>query len=244
MTKVDAIEKVMEDNGGTATLSDIYENITKYYPNAKRSKSWESGLRGVLYRELAHDRRFKRLGLSIYALKDYKEQSKPNKGDKVRMHSYIEGICLELGTFKNYDTYTADPSAFYRDHLQLKNFVSVTDFPKFSYDEIVDEVKRVDVVWFNKNGLAFPQKVFEVVDSVGTLEGAFNRSIQLNNFNTEFFIVAPEKHRAKYERTLHLEGYKKYSDRFRFVNYENIISLYESTSKAYDLEQKILGNKI
>lgn len=31
MTKVEAIEKVMEDNGGTATLTQIYDNITKYY---------------------------------------------------------------------------------------------------------------------------------------------------------------------------------------------------------------------
>ena len=30
MTKIDAIEKVMKDNGGTASLSLIYENICKY----------------------------------------------------------------------------------------------------------------------------------------------------------------------------------------------------------------------
>lgn len=52
MTKVEAIEQVMKDNGGTASLGVIYKNICKYYPAAKQSKDWEAGLRGVLYREI------------------------------------------------------------------------------------------------------------------------------------------------------------------------------------------------
>jgi len=119
MTKVDAIAKVMEDNGGTASLDIIYDNITKYYPTAKDSNEWEAGLRGVLYREIRNNRRFKKIGLSIYALLEYQEEQKPKDSDKVRMHSYIEGICLELGNFNDYLTYTADPSMAYRDNLQL-----------------------------------------------------------------------------------------------------------------------------
>lgn len=40
MTKVDAIQKVMEDNQGTASLETIYKNIEKYYPAAKLSNEW------------------------------------------------------------------------------------------------------------------------------------------------------------------------------------------------------------
>lgn len=39
MTKVEAIEKVMMDNGGTASLEIIYNNICKYYPTAKILKN-------------------------------------------------------------------------------------------------------------------------------------------------------------------------------------------------------------
>ena len=39
MTKVDAIEKVLEDNGGSASLQVIYNNIEKYYPAAKESET-------------------------------------------------------------------------------------------------------------------------------------------------------------------------------------------------------------
>lgn len=241
MTKVEAIAKVMEDNGGTATLCQIYDNITKYYPTAKDSKDWEAGLRGVLYREIRNNKRFKKIGLSIYALVDYKQEKKPKTSDKVRMHSYIEGICLELGQFNNFDTYSADPSALYRDNMHLKDFMSVQSIPPFSYDEILQEVKRIDVVWFNNRGLAFPQKVFEVVDSISTLDGAFNRSLQLNYFRTEFYIVAPEKHHAKFDQTIHLERYSPYMERFKFINYDDIMDYYDSESKATRLAKKIFN---
>ena len=241
MTKVEAIQKVMEDNGGTASLELIYENICKYYPTAKDSDKWDAGIRGVLYRAIREKKGFKKIGLSIYALEDYKEEAKPTTKDAVRMHSYIEGICIELGNYNGYDTFTADPSALYRDNLQLKNFITLSELPAFSYPQILHEAKRIDVVWFNKKGLAFPQRVFEVVDSVNTLNGAFNRSLQLRNFRTEFFIVAPEKHREKYNQTIELETYQENSERFTFVNYDEIQNLYESTMRTKKLESKIFG---
>ena len=52
MRKIDAIIKVLEDNGGTANWQIIYDNICKYYPSAKDSVKWQEGIRGVLYREI------------------------------------------------------------------------------------------------------------------------------------------------------------------------------------------------
>ncbi|MBP3708980.1 MAG: hypothetical protein J6I73_01015 [Treponema sp.] len=239
MTKVEAIAKVMEDNGGSASLNVIYENICKYYPNAKNSNRWDAGIRGVLYRELKDGKLFKKIGLSIYALADYKEEAQPDLKDYVRMHSYIEGICVELGNFNNYNTYTADPSAIYRDKLKLKDFTTVSELPEFSYKQILQEVKRIDVIWLNKAGLMFPQRVFEVVDSINTLNGAFTRSLQLKNFRTQFYIVAPEKHREKYNQTIELEIYQNAKERFSFINYEELIELYKSTALAKKIENKI-----
>jgi len=241
MTKVEAIEKVMKDNGGAASLEIIYDNICKYYPTAKDSREWEAGIRGVLYRELRNNRRFKKIGLSIYAVSDYQEEQKPRQSDKIRMHSYIEGICLELGNINGYLTYTADPSAMYRDNLRLCDFATIQEIPDFSYEEIIREAKYIDVIWFNRKGYVFPRRVFEVVDSVGTLSGAFNRSLQLKNFVTDFVIVAPEKHRVKFNQTIDLEVYLPQKERFTFVNYDEIMELYETTIKKNKLETKLFG---
>jgi putative restriction endonuclease len=71
-TKVEAIKKLMKDNGGLATWEIIYNEIEKYYPYAKKSKEWQAGLRGVLYRDLGKN--FKRIGEGIYTLLDYDEK--------------------------------------------------------------------------------------------------------------------------------------------------------------------------
>jgi hypothetical protein len=239
MTKVEAIKEVLKHNGGTASWKTIYENIEKYYPTAKQSRNWEAGIRGVLYREIRNSTSFKKIGLAIFALKDYEEENIPKKTDTLRIHSFMEGVCLELGNFKNYNTYTADPSATFRDQIRLFDLATVKDIPSFSYRDIVSETKKIDVIWFNKNGFQFPQKVFEVVDSIGTLTGAFNRSLQLLNFRTEFYIIAPEEHRSKFEKQINLEPYHCVSGKFKFANYDEMIELYSNASKANKIESKI-----
>ena len=52
VTKVGAIKGVMKNNGGKATLQDIYSLSGLYYPNVDAAKDWKAGLRGVLYREI------------------------------------------------------------------------------------------------------------------------------------------------------------------------------------------------
>ena len=243
MRKIDAIEKVMLDNGGTASWSIIYDNITKYYPNAKSSSDWKEGLRGVLYREMKNNNRFKKIGLGIFALGDYKEEEKPEDIETVRMHSYIEGICIELGNFNKYLTYTADPSALYRDKLHLSDVATLQTLPEFSYEQIVKRAKLIDVVWINSRGLQFPQKVFEIVDSISTLNGAFNRSLQLKNFMTEFNIVAPEKHRDKFLETIDLEVYQEQKERFKFINYDDMQEWYDSELRNDRIKSKLFGHE-
>lgn len=71
MTKVEAIKKVLENNGGIATWEIIYNEIEKYYPEAKKSKEWSAGIRGVLYREIKNDKSFKKIDEGTYSLADY-----------------------------------------------------------------------------------------------------------------------------------------------------------------------------
>jgi len=241
MTKVEAICKVLEENGGTATLTEIYQKIGKYYPSIDKSQEWQAGVRGVLYREIRQKKLFKKIGLSIYALEDYKIEKKP-VANPVKMHSYIEGICVELGNFKKYGTYTADCSVIYRDNITLGNLVTLRELPQFSYSEITHVVKNIDVIWFNSKGLLFPQKVFEIVDSPNTMTNAFNRCLQLQNFRTEFYIVAPEIHRKKFTQLISYEIYNSNRFDFRFINYDSIIELYERTALTNKLEDQVFGH--
>lgn len=229
MTKIEAIKRVLEENGGTATWNIIYDNIETYYPAIKSSNKWKSGIRGVLYRELKNRRLFKKIGLGIFALKDYKEEDRNAiTTNKIRMHSFIEGICIELGNFDNYYTFTADPSAAYKDNIQLDNITTLKTVPAFTYPEIVNVVERIDVIWFNKKGFIFPKQAFEVVDSIGTLGNALNRTLQLSEFNVNFFIiVGKDEFRNKFVKRMQQKPFNEFTNRYIFKSYDELMIYYE-----------------
>lgn len=235
MTKIEAIEQVLKANGGSASLQVIYDRIEQFYPSAKSSNEWEAGIRGVLYRELKEGSRFKKIGLSIYALTDYQQEVVPQQ-DNIRIHSLMEGMCLELGNTYKYNTYTADPSALYRDNTYLRNVSSMQEIPPFTYNELIHYAKLVDVLWFSKTKLSFPKYAFEIVDSIGTLNGAINRCLQLQHFRTKFYIVAPACHKTKYEQTMDLEVYQPFKEMFAFKDYEEIQDKYNRLVQGNQLE--------
>jgi hypothetical protein len=236
VTKVKAIKKVLEKFGGVATWEQIYDNIEKYYPTAKASKEWKAGIRGVLYREIKNNRNFKKAGFGIYALKEYKEEPKPKASEK-RMHSYIEGICLEIGNFEGFLTYTPDKSAIFKDHIHLNQIATLPEIPTFTYPEIVDVVKRIDTIWFNKNRFKYPQSVFEVVDSIGTLSEALNRCLQLIHFNLNFNIVGHSKHKSKFEDKISREPYIRFRDKFDYKDYNTVSEFYDASVKMNEVKK-------
>jgi len=242
VTKVEAIRKVLEEHGGVATWEQIYENIEKYYPAAKSSREWKAGIRGVLYREIKNNRNFKRITLGIFALKEYQEEEKPKPAEKQRMHSYMEGIWLEIGKFKGFDVYTPDKTALFKDNICLSALSTLNDVPPFTYPGIIEVVKRIDVIWFNKDGYHFPQTVFEVVDTIGTLTEALNRCLQLLNFQTSFLIIGPESYENKFLDKINREPYLKFRNRFKYINYNSVNEFYEISVRQNKIEEEIFKN--
>lgn len=227
MTKVEAIKKILVANNGVANLNTIYTEIDKYYVNLVKGKDWTAGIRGVLYREIKKKRNFKKIGFSLYAVEDYKEEDITSiKKDKVRMHSFMEGICLDIGNFLNLNTYTADPSAIY-NNVPLSKLASLKNVPEFTYREIIETIKNIDILWFNRNGFAYPKKAIEVVDSIGTLEPALKRTFQLSEFNLSFYILCKSSDKPKVLKAIEKEPYLRLKHRYIVKDYESILEIYQ-----------------
>jgi len=244
LTKVEAIKRVLEDFNGIATWEQIYSNIEKYYPAAKVSVAWREGIRGVLYREINKGKNFKRVGLGIYALKDYKEEAKPTIKERQRMHSYMEGICLEIGKFKDFDVYTPDKTALFKDNIYLKDIATLENIPHFTYPEIIEGVKKIDVIWFNRKGFQFPQRIFEIVDAIGTLSEALNRCLKLLYFTTNFLIVGPANYRDKFLEKINGEPYLRFREKFDYKDYNLVIQLYENSVRQNKIEEEFLKSSL
>jgi len=229
VTKVEAIKQLLQANGGVASWKDIYDNIEQYYPAAKVSPDWDAGLRGVVYRELKAGKSFKKIGFGVLALLEYQEEHLETiKKDKVRMHSYMEGVMVELGNHEKYGTYCADPSAKFQANVPINQLTTLGAFPAFTYPEIVSIAKRIDVIWFSAKGYQFPKRVIEVVDSIGTLGESLNRMYQLKDFDTDFYVLAPAQHIDKIESTLNREPYSIHRERFIVKNYDDALNYYKA----------------
>ena len=238
MTKVQALRKLMDDNGGVASWKYIYDNVERYYPAAKVSNKWKEGLRGVLYREIKQGRNFKRIGLGIYCVIEYEEKEviESIQKDKVRLHSYMEGLLVQLGNYEKYDTYCADPTANFQPNVPINHLTTVNDFPEFSYPTINSIAKRIDVIWFTKEGYKFPRKVIEVVDSIGTLGDSLNRMYQLKEFYADFVVVTPEQFVDKVKRSLNREPYLVHQKRFSVRPYDDVVNYYNKRLEVEKLK--------
>jgi hypothetical protein len=73
-TKVEAIATFLTENGGKATWREIYENIERFYNEAKASSEWQAGIRGVVYREIRNGLTFKKIGSGTFALSGCNEK--------------------------------------------------------------------------------------------------------------------------------------------------------------------------
>jgi predicted restriction endonuclease len=100
MTKKEAIRRVLEDNGGVASWDIVYNEITNYYPDAKRSTEWQAGIRGVLYREIRNNANFKMIDTGIISLKEYKEQNLVLKEDQYLITQKSIAVLIRIGQDK------------------------------------------------------------------------------------------------------------------------------------------------
>ena len=237
VTKVEAVKKVINNFGGVANWEQIYENVSEYYPAAKVSKEWKAGLRGVLYRDIKNKRNFKKVGLGLYALKDYQEENVlEEKKDKIKIHNFIQGVLVETGNIGEFETYTPDKSKKYKEDIHLFQIQTLNEVPEFTYPELINDIKWIDVLWFSKEKLRFPIKIFEVIDSIGTLAKSLSRCLQLKNFNVEIFIVAPKEYENKYNAEINKQLYNEFRKRFKFIDYEFVKRWYNLAKEKKELE--------
>ena len=238
MTKIEALKKLMQENGGLANWSYIYNHIEKHYPHIKNSEEWQAGLRGVLYREIRNNQNFKKVGLGIFGLIEYNSQKieEEIKKDVIRMHSYMQGVMIEMGNYDKYETYSPDVASTFQENIKIGDITSMKALPNFTYSESVDISKRIDILYFNgAKGYQFPMIALEIVDSIGTLDSSLNRLYQLKHFNVKFVIIAPQIHINKIQKSLQREPYSIEKERFVVQDYDTVLRSYKARIEAENL---------
>lgn len=249
MKQYEAVIKVMEENGGFATLSYLYENALKV-PEVV----WKTKTPFATIRRIVQDNRFFfKIKPGLWALKTYRdklpeeifsliEEDKEIEKEGKFTHSYYQGLIVEIGNIKGFKTYVPlqDKNKKFLSK-PLKELVSLDDIFKFTYEDVIQRVQSIDVFWFNAR--RFPAHIFEIEHSTD-FRNALLKFMELQDFNVQMYIVSQKERRGEFLSRIKFTGFKPIEEKTRFIDYEEVSQWH---AKSYELmltESKIFGGEL
>ena len=242
MKQYEAVIKVMEDNGGYATLGFLNQNVLKIEGCKWKSKTPFASIRRIVQDE----RFFFKIRPGLWALKSYKYKlpleilpahDQPKAKQEECNHTYYQGLLVELGNLKKYKTFVPnqDKNKLYLGK-KLCDITTVPDIFKFGYDHIIKKAKTIDVSWFNERNM--PEYFFEIEYSTD-IQNSLLKFVELQDFYTDFRIVADDVREKEFKAKLSLEAFKLISKRVGFWSYDDVAELHSKTSEVISIESKL-----
>lgn len=237
----DAIEAVIRQNGNVATLKKLHENAPAIYAG-------HNEIRGLtphktIDERVQRDKRFLKLVPGLYTLVSTVDELPADLNPKTQTveqretltHISMQALLLQLGQFYQYQTYTPDRVKTYVNQ-KLEDFASLSEFPKFTYERIVTRTRNIDVSWFNERGM--PSRVFEVENSTDMKNG-LSKFMELVDFKTAMFVVAPSKREKEFRNILEQPTFKPIEKQVQFWNYEKVEKLFNAEKDTHELRTQI-----
>ena len=224
---IDTLRKI----GGYATLGDLYHLVD--------TKSWATKTPNESIRRIGQQSgEIFKIQPGLWALEECREEVmrkfdiEPQEEKSVERftHGYYQGLIIEIGNMKHYTTYVPAQDQN-RKFIEkpLKDICSTIHIPAFSYKELTDRARTVDVIWFNERNM--PDTFFEVEHSTD-IQNSITKFCDLQDFNSRFLIVAPQNRKEQFDKVISRTAFKDVKKRVSFSSYESIYRQYELMCKA------------
>lgn len=246
MKQHEAVIKVMQDNGGYATLGFLNQNVLKLEGCEWKTKTPFASIRRIVQDE----RYFFKIRPGLWALNSHKNKlppqilptkDQPKAKQEEYSHAYYQGLLVELGNLRAYKTFVAnqDKNKLYLGR-KLSEIATTTEIYRFSYDETIHLVQTVDVTWFNERKM--PASFFEI-EHTTPMRSALEKFVKLRDFNSSFHIVADRARKREFDTKVSAETIKSVSKRVLFWSYADVAELHSKTAELVAIESR-MGTKI
>lgn len=239
MKQHEAVIKIMEQNGGFATLGYLNQVVLKV-PGVE----WKTKTPFASIRRIVQDERFFfKIRPGLWALRSHRDNLPPEifptdivtkAEQEVFNHSYYQGLLVEIGNLKEYETFvpSQDKNKKFLGKT-LGEFSSQENFYQFGYEHIVRKAKTVDVCWFNVRKM--PSVLFEVEYSTD-IQNSLLKFVELQDFNANFFIVADRARKEEYVGKLALNAFVPIKPRVQFMDYDKLSDWHTKTFEIVSVE--------
>lgn len=228
MKQYEAVIKVMEENGGLATLGHLYQNVLKV-PDVE----WQTKTPFASMRRIVQTRpEIFKIKPGLWALKEYKDklpkELKPQASQVEKdtySHTYYQGLLLEIGKLNKRETFVPnqDKNKIFLSKIKLGEIASLNKIFEFSYDNIISFAKTIDVIWFNERKM--PDSVFEVEHSTN-IKNSLLKFVELQDFRTKMFIVADDARKGEFTKNIDMSAFKCINKYVEFLSYDELSEMH------------------
>ncbi|HEY5903404.1 MAG TPA: hypothetical protein VIU39_12680, partial [Anaerolineales bacterium] len=223
MKQHEAVIQAMEENGGYATLGQLYQAVPRIPDCEWRTKTPFASIRRIVQ---THDEFFK-VRPGLWALSSHKERvlrifSDRGKSPREReySHYFYQGLVVEIGNLKGFQTYvpSQDKNRPFGQH-RLGDVSSLASLYPFTYDETLRRAQSIDVIWFNARN--FPDSFFEVEHSTD-IYNSLLKFVEFQDFRVNCRIVADDRRRTEFEDKLALSAFEPIRGKIEFWDYDSV----------------------
>ncbi len=243
MKQYEAVIKAMENNGGFATLGHLYKEALNVEEVIWNTKTPFASIRRIVQ---VRDEFFKikpglwalethRNSLPAHILEQSTQFDQLNISDNT--HYHYQGLLVEIGNLRNHATFIP-PQDKNRPYLNytLGQIAKLNKFHQFTYPEIINRAKTIDVMWFNERKL--PDSAFEVEHSTD-MQNSLLKFVQLQDFYINLYIIADESRKKLFQTKVELHAFSDIRDRVKFLSYDQVSQWHTKISELHIAEQEI-----
>jgi hypothetical protein len=242
MKQYEAVIKVMEENGGYATLGFLNQHVLRI-----RDCAWGTKTPFASIRRIVQDERFFfKIRPGLWALKSFRDKLPPEISPKEHLppnaraeydHAYYQGLLVELGNLKKYGTFVPnqDKNKLYLGK-RLSAVRSLDSIRPFGYERIVRLTQTIDVTWFNER--CMPSSLFEIEHSTA-ISNSLMKFVELQDYNSSFYIVADEPRRREFTSKLSMNVFQAIRGRVKFWAYEQVADYHARTAELAAVESRL-----
>lgn len=240
MKQHEAVIKIMEQSGGFTTLGHLNQEVLKVSGVEWKTKTPFASIRRIVQDE----RFFFKIKPGLWALLSHKGKLPPNifptdiipkQEQEIYNHSYYQGLLVEIGKLKRYEAFVPSQDKNKRFlGKTLGEVISQTNFYQFGYDNLIQRAKTVDVSWFNVRKM--PSVFFEVEHSTD-IQNSLLKFVELQDYNTRFFIVADKVRKTEFAWKLALSAFVPIKTRVQFMDYDKLSEWHTKTFEIDSVEK-------
>ena len=240
MKQYEAVIEAMKQYGGYATLGQLYQTAPNIPGSEWKTKTPFASIRRIVQ---MHDEFFK-IRPGLWALTSEKEkvmrlfseEQAPEK-EKEYTHAFFQGLVVEIGNLKGFQTFvpSQDKNKPFAQR-KLGEVTNLTEFYKFTYEDVLRQALTIDVTWFNER--RYPASFFEIEHSTDIYR-SLSKFMEFQDFRVNFHIVADNHRKAEFEDKLSLAAYAPIKQLVKFWDYDAVSRFHSKISETVLAERAL-----